>query len=331
MLEHSQKYLRGQVWWSEDVYEIIDEFVANNSLQKGRRPVLIVSNDENNYHCRTVNVLPLTTAEKAKLPIHVNFFFNQNQTALSEQIKTIPSELMKVYMFSLSDTLMGSVENAMAIQLGIRDNNKMSMDLKGLENVVNKIAESKFKDLGKVLVDDDFILEFSAKLDKFFDGMYERPIKVLPKLDSTELINSKATEIYPGKNTSGGTGIYPGKWDMSDLEGEDPPTIKPTDEEIKVKRKYIKHEKVLEKETVDNGGGEKVVREIVPLVELAKSEGKVKWTDEMKRQLIHDKETMPISAVKSKWDFPTIKRVSDLYYNFRVQLGVISVGDRKHK
>lgn len=44
----------GQIWY-------IKTQESKGSIQGGTRPVIIVSNDENNTYCPTVNVIPITT------------------------------------------------------------------------------------------------------------------------------------------------------------------------------------------------------------------------------------------------------------------------------
>ena len=53
---------RGEIYYAE-LYGI-------GSVQTGTRPVLIYSNDENNRHSSTINVIPLT-AELKSLCVHV--------------------------------------------------------------------------------------------------------------------------------------------------------------------------------------------------------------------------------------------------------------------
>lgn len=65
-------------------------------IQRGYRPVLVLSNDKNNAFAPTVNVAPLTTKmNKRNLPIHVElwdyerFGLRQPSTILIEQIMTV--------------------------------------------------------------------------------------------------------------------------------------------------------------------------------------------------------------------------------------------------
>ena len=79
----------GQIWY-------IKTQESKGSIQGGTRPVIIVSNDENNTYCPTVNVIPITTREKNELPVHTFIYSSPlKSTALTEQIATInKSELL---------------------------------------------------------------------------------------------------------------------------------------------------------------------------------------------------------------------------------------------
>ena len=83
----SVKY--GQIWY-------IKTQESKGSIQGGTRPVIIVSNDENNTYCSTVNVIPITTKNKNELPVHTFIYSSPfKSTALAEQITTInKSELL---------------------------------------------------------------------------------------------------------------------------------------------------------------------------------------------------------------------------------------------
>lgn len=73
------------------------------SAQRGIRPVLVVSSNENNAQNPTVNVIPFTTKmNKRGLPVHVVFKdgykeigLKEESTLMCEQLTTIPKENIK--------------------------------------------------------------------------------------------------------------------------------------------------------------------------------------------------------------------------------------------
>lgn len=64
------------------------------SEQEGERPCICVSNDANNMHSNTIQVVPLTSQTKNSLPVHYTLtqskyrFLVADSTALVEQITT---------------------------------------------------------------------------------------------------------------------------------------------------------------------------------------------------------------------------------------------------
>lgn len=76
--------------WMADLGE------KSGSVQSGRRPVLIVSNDKNNVYSSVVNVMPMTTKmNKRNLPCHVELYnyerfgLNAPSTIMVEQLTSI--------------------------------------------------------------------------------------------------------------------------------------------------------------------------------------------------------------------------------------------------
>jgi len=76
--------------WMADLGE------KSGSVQSGRRPVLIVSNDKNNVYSSVVNIMPMTTKmNKRNLPCHVELYnyerfgLNAPSTIMVEQLTSI--------------------------------------------------------------------------------------------------------------------------------------------------------------------------------------------------------------------------------------------------
>jgi mRNA interferase MazF len=111
------KISRGDVFFA-------DLFGAG-SMQSGRRPVIIVSNNKANKHSKTVTVVPVTSSEtKAKLPTHVEFdgqskTHNLKGIALGECINTIDKTLLREKVGYCSAKEMFKINVAILIQVGI--------------------------------------------------------------------------------------------------------------------------------------------------------------------------------------------------------------------
>lgn len=124
-----QKFVRGQVWWCKDTYDVLngereldrsDKQKLFNHLQKGMRPVLIISNNIGNKFSETLQVIPCTSAVKNTLPTHCSFYINKvRNTFLCEQIKTINKSDLTTYLATLDDKEMEEVERCSQISLGM--------------------------------------------------------------------------------------------------------------------------------------------------------------------------------------------------------------------
>ena len=107
----SVKY--GQIWY-------IKTQESKGSIQGGTRPVIIVSNDENNTYCPTVNVIPITTREKNELPVHTFIYSSPfKSTALAEQITTINKSELLNCIGELSRKEVRKLKICMMIQLNL--------------------------------------------------------------------------------------------------------------------------------------------------------------------------------------------------------------------
>lgn len=99
---------------------------GNGSVQGGYRPVLVASNDVNNKHSRTVNVIPFTrkdNKDKADLPVHVKirdyerFGLRKPSIALIEQLTTVNKDNLKKRLGYIGDAfLLGKIRDAMKVQ-----------------------------------------------------------------------------------------------------------------------------------------------------------------------------------------------------------------------
>lgn len=96
------------------------------SIQAGVRPVVIISNDLNNRHSPTVNVLPITSKTKNNIPVHVDLGtkegLTQPSTVLVEQFTTVNKSQLTKYLGQCNRYKMYEIERAILIQSGINTN-----------------------------------------------------------------------------------------------------------------------------------------------------------------------------------------------------------------
>ena len=95
------------------------------SEQDGIRPVLAISNNAGNQHSPTVIVAAITSKKKVMLPTHIPLNgakeLKKDSIVLLEQIRTIDKQRLKGYIGALDQTVMGKVNRALAVSVGLID------------------------------------------------------------------------------------------------------------------------------------------------------------------------------------------------------------------
>lgn len=109
---------RGDIFWAELKGEI------GSSMQAGKRPVLVISNDKANEHSPVITIIPITSKlGKANLPTHVlieECGLSKPSIALAEQITSINKERLGRKIGSIQHTVyVGLVQKAIGIQLSL--------------------------------------------------------------------------------------------------------------------------------------------------------------------------------------------------------------------
>ena len=116
--EHEPKFLE---IWMADLGE------KSGSVQSGRRPVLIVSNDKNNRYSSVVNIMPMTTKmNKRNLPCHVELYnyerfgLNAPSTIMVEQLTSIDKRNLLFKIGKIDDNkVLSEICRAMAAQFPV--------------------------------------------------------------------------------------------------------------------------------------------------------------------------------------------------------------------
>lgn len=108
-----QQIKRGDIFY-------IETFSTTGSEQRPGRPAIIVSNDDNNEHSATVEVVYLTTQPKAQLPTHVVINSSSKRSiAICEQITSVALERIGDYNGHVTDEEMNELEEAMLVSLDL--------------------------------------------------------------------------------------------------------------------------------------------------------------------------------------------------------------------
>lgn len=107
--------------WMADLGE------KSGSVQSGRRPVLIVSNDKNNRYSSVVNIMPMTTKmNKRNLPCHVELYnyerfgLNAPSTIMVEQLTSIDKRNLLFKIGKIDDNkVLSEICRAMTAQFPV--------------------------------------------------------------------------------------------------------------------------------------------------------------------------------------------------------------------
>lgn len=93
----------------------------NSRVQRGKRPWMVVSNNMGNLTSTTCNVVPITLESKpAYIPAHTCYKYNgKRQTVLCEQIRTIDTNALGNYIYTVSDETKSNVLKTLRIQFGM--------------------------------------------------------------------------------------------------------------------------------------------------------------------------------------------------------------------
>lgn len=114
------KYIRGMVYYAN-----IPNVIYAPSVQSGRRPVIIVSNDIANVFSQNVTVVPCTTNtnKKDSQPTHytTRLMKDIDTIVLCEDIMTIDKSCLETFVGVLDDFTMKKISETIAVALGFTD------------------------------------------------------------------------------------------------------------------------------------------------------------------------------------------------------------------
>lgn len=96
---------------------------STGSVQRGRRPVLIVQNDIGNKYSTTVMVASITTQKKKPMPTHVELDardcgLKTNSIAMFEQVTTIEKDQLMFKIGSAPEEYVPILNRAGSISMG---------------------------------------------------------------------------------------------------------------------------------------------------------------------------------------------------------------------
>jgi hypothetical protein len=108
------KIRRGDIFYIQKGWQTI------GSEQQSGRPAIIVSNEENNAHSQTVEVVYCTTRIKAELPTHTTVLSTPYEsTVLCEQVTTVSVDRIGDYVGRCSEKEMREIDLCIMTSLGL--------------------------------------------------------------------------------------------------------------------------------------------------------------------------------------------------------------------
>lgn len=98
-------------------------FSGTGSVQRGRRPCVVVSNERANLYSNVITILPITSKIKNPLPTHTNIMLMSESTILAEQITTVEKEKLQITNLSASKEKLNDINHCLEIQLELSSKN----------------------------------------------------------------------------------------------------------------------------------------------------------------------------------------------------------------
>ena len=118
--KYKNEVRRGEIW-------LIDFGRQDGSEQSGIRPAVIISNNMNNRYSPVIQAIPITTAKKTKLPVHVRIGTNTGikkpSIELAEQDDTRDKKYLISKIGECDEKTLLQIEAAILIQKGMDVNN----------------------------------------------------------------------------------------------------------------------------------------------------------------------------------------------------------------
>lgn len=288
MNDDTLMYPRGSIWKCN-----CSDILAEEGVQAGTRPALIISSDSGNSTAASVIVAFITSnIDRAKYSINVGFTNadGAENVILCNQIRTIHKKNLVRFMGFVTPKVLDRVDKAIKISLNLKES---SLDLSGLEEVVQNVIDKKITEIQdhQPVVTQDAVNNIAAQIEKLFTDVLI-PLDNKLKQERKEGI----AESAPIAST-----LVKGHTELSE-RGQ--VKAEPEPEAIKAKPEIIKAEQT-----------QSAIKQEPEKVEQRKHRGF--WTDEKKMEFIQDKENMPLSKVVEKWHISSKKSAYQMYYTFK--------------
>jgi len=184
--EVNNEAYRGEIKRGDIFYVDLNGFVTgSNSLQKGTRPFVCISNQMCNTRSSIITGVLLTSQIKNYMPTHVYLEkgygnISMGSTVLCEGIISIAKKYILEYVGHVEDDKMKEIDKAIKIQLQIKDEVKpatvpIPVQPKQMPNDIEKFNKAK-KLLSIIEQTDIFILTYEPR--KIEEAMKKREMEI---------------------------------------------------------------------------------------------------------------------------------------------------------
>lgn len=117
---------------------------TTGSEQHAGRPAIVVSNDKNNEHSSTVEMVYLTTRPKRDMPTHVPISsLSRASIAICEQITTVAIERIGKYHGRVTPAEMSALEEAMMVSLSLNAGRPSADDAQLVTDLMTQVTEAE--------------------------------------------------------------------------------------------------------------------------------------------------------------------------------------------
>ena len=128
---------RGDIYWAK-----LPDICG--SIQRGTRPVIVISNNMCNIHSSAINVIPVTTKEDDLSLIHPRIHGTPKPSyAMCEQVMTVDIQMLEMFIVSVSDSDMKKIDAALLSQLDLPSSRSESM-----QPIISE-KDKKYIEIGK--------------------------------------------------------------------------------------------------------------------------------------------------------------------------------------
>lgn len=289
---------RGMVFWFTPPI-----VVGETCVQQGHRLWLVTSNDTNNFNAPIVNLVPLTTESKTKLPVHVENIFikGKRNTILCEQPITTDAYRLEDYVTTLSDEVMREVDKCIAIQQQLPMEFPLAYDR--LFKSIDKVAEMQEELNNKIEKVNDLTVTLVQNLNKVED-LHERLVSLIAQ--NTRMLTTKEVRLQNNNAIKNTFAKLSGDASVTEIDNElVAPAASKEDKVEKLspdtKKSISGQQKTIPASNLENKKPDKSIT------------GRTKWTTEKRVEFLRDFDKLPLSQISVKWGLSTRSVYSTKY------------------